>query len=139
MDIYEAAEKIFKAVDDLYDYVLDHLSLIHYNPEGKFSIDVPIAENINELLNFRFDEEQNEEKRFLLFDVVRACFQFKLNDIQPLLNEKINFILPVKSEYNVESIDLFDDPELELKVYELDNLVKHTEENRCLTVEIIIH
>ena len=61
-------------------------------------MEISVPASLDPLLESRYDETYTEESRLEMFDLLRAAFRFKLDDVGFKTAEKINALMPHKNE-----------------------------------------
>lgn len=99
------ATSVFECVDKIHQYVMNNMQL--ENLAGDDTMEVNIPASIDPLLEARYDESYSEESRLQMFDLLRAAFRFKLDDIGFQIAEKINGLMPQQNEDVRKQVDAY--------------------------------
>lgn len=90
------------AVNSIFNYVIDNISIADFKPETYNIFDVKVPNSVHSLLPSLFDKKVDEESRYEVFDSLNVNFSETLPRFAERLNKKISETMSPKGEWELE-------------------------------------
>lgn len=91
---FSFVEELSECVAEIIKYVLSNISSEYLTTDS--SIEIPVPLSVHKLIADRYNKEFSEDSRYALFDIIRAVFRSKFEEIAFKLSDKINQAFPEK-------------------------------------------
>ena len=92
----DLATNVFACAEKIHQYVVDNMSIEQFAGDDTVEISVPVT--LDQLLEDRYDDTYTEDSRLKSFDLLRAAFRLKLDEVGFNTAEKINELMPQQNE-----------------------------------------